>query len=81
MLDGVLIANELIDEVVKSRKSCMFLKVDFEKAYDKVSWNFLRFMFRKMGFRDKISRWIKACVFSSPMSIPVNGSPTKEFKV
>lgn len=81
MLDGVLVANELIDFVVKSRKSCKFLKVDFEKAYDNVSWNFLKSMLRKFGFGDKWSMWMEACVFSSHMSILVKGIPTKEIKV
>lgn len=59
----------------------MFLKVDFEKAYDRVNWNFLRFMLKKMGFGVNWCKWMEACVFSSHMSILVYGSPTKEFKV
>jgi len=32
MLDSVLMANEVIEEVRRSRKSGVCLKVDFEKA-------------------------------------------------
>lgn len=69
MVDGVMVANELIDEAFKSKKSCMFLKVDFKKAYDRVSWNFLRFM---LNFGVNWCRWMEACVFSSHISVLVN---------
>lgn len=34
ILDGVVIANELVEEARRNRKSTLFFKVDFEKAYD-----------------------------------------------
>ncbi|XP_058751966.1 uncharacterized mitochondrial protein AtMg01250-like [Vicia villosa] len=34
-----------------------------------------------MGFGEKWKRWMELLVFSSNMSVLVNGSPTKEFKV
>ncbi|PNX78659.1 cysteine-rich receptor-like protein kinase, partial [Trifolium pratense] len=34
ILDGILIANEVVDEARKSMKDLMLFKVDFEKAYD-----------------------------------------------
>lgn len=41
MLDGVVIANETIDFVKRNKKPSILLKVDFEKAYDSISWDFL----------------------------------------
>lgn len=38
ILDGVLIANEMIDEAQKCGKKAILFKVDFEKAYDSVKW-------------------------------------------
>ncbi|XP_058726606.1 uncharacterized protein LOC131597964 [Vicia villosa] len=35
LLDGVLVANEVVDYARKEGKNCMLFKVDFEKAYDK----------------------------------------------
>ena len=55
-------------------------KVDFEKAYDSVSWHFLFYMMRRMGFHEKWIGWIKGCLSSTSISILVNGSPTSEFK-
>lgn len=36
ILDGVLIANELVDDAKKRRKKVVMLKVNFQKAYDSV---------------------------------------------
>ncbi|MCI40481.1 cysteine-rich receptor-like protein kinase, partial [Trifolium medium] len=36
ILDGILIANEVVDEARKSKKDLLLFKVDFEKAYDSV---------------------------------------------
>ncbi|XP_058754722.1 uncharacterized protein LOC131627879 [Vicia villosa] len=81
LLDGVLVANELVDFSTKEKKEVLLFKVDFEKAYDKVNWEFLRTMMRKMGFGEIWIRWMNALAFTSHMSVLVNGSPTKEFKV
>lgn len=37
MLDGVLIANKIVDEATRDNKECVLFKVDFEKAYDCVN--------------------------------------------
>ncbi|XP_058726432.1 uncharacterized protein LOC131597777 [Vicia villosa] len=81
LLDGVVVANELVDYATKAKSEVLLFKVDFEKAYDKVNWEFLRAMMSTMGFGDRWLRWMKAIVFSSHMSVMVNGSTTKEFKV
>ena len=54
-------------------------KVDFEKAYDFVSWSFLDYMLDRMGFNLTWRKWIKDCLQSATISILVNASPTKEF--
>ncbi|PNX89907.1 cysteine-rich receptor-like protein kinase, partial [Trifolium pratense] len=38
IIDGILIANEVVDEARKSKKELLLFKVDFEKAYDSVDW-------------------------------------------
>ncbi|CAL5191793.1 unnamed protein product [Lathyrus oleraceus] len=80
LFDGVVVLNEILDFAKRKRRKCMVLKVDFEKAYDCVSWGFLKFMLRKMGFGELWMKWMEGTVFSSSVSILVNGSPTLEFK-
>lgn len=81
LLDGVLVANEILDQVTTKNIECLMFKVDFEKAYDKVSWDFLRFMMKRMRFGRRWMRWMEACIFNNHMLILVNCSPNIDFKV
>lgn len=81
ILDGVLVANEAVEDLRRSKRKGMVFKVDFEKAYDSVEWGFLLDVLKTMGFGQKWCKWIKSCLESSTISILVNGSPTKEFKM
>ncbi|RVW59539.1 putative ribonuclease H protein [Vitis vinifera] len=49
ILDAVLIANEAIDSTLKNNESGILCKLDIEKAYDKVDWNFILTIMKKMG--------------------------------
>jgi len=80
LLHGVLIAYEVVEEARRSKRPCLVFKVDFEKAYDSVSWQFLFYMMRRMGFHERWIGWVKGCLSSASISILVNGSPTAEFK-
>ncbi|GKB98886.1 putative RNA-directed DNA polymerase, partial [Tanacetum coccineum] len=79
ILDGVLIANEVVGHLRKTRSKGLIFKVDFEKAYDSLNWRFLGDIMKKIGFGNKWCKWIDCCLRSSTMSILVNGSPTEEF--
>ncbi|GKU94281.1 hypothetical protein SLEP1_g7800 [Rubroshorea leprosula] len=81
LMDGAVIANEVIDEVKRKKKKGFLFKVDFEKAYDKVCWEFLDYMMTRMGFCATWRKWIQECLESSSVSILVNGSPTNQFPV
>nr|GEU90858.1 putative RNA-directed DNA polymerase, eukaryota, reverse transcriptase zinc-binding domain protein [Tanacetum cinerariifolium] len=81
ILDGPLMVSEIIDWYKKRNKRLMILKVDFEKAFDSVSWNYLDYIVLHMGFGDDWRAWIRACLHSSRISILVNGSPTPDFSL
>jgi hypothetical protein len=55
-------------------------KVDFEKAYDSVDWEYLDEVMHNMNFPHKWRMWIMECISSASASILVNGSPTNEFR-
>ncbi|GJV22275.1 RNA-directed DNA polymerase, eukaryota, reverse transcriptase zinc-binding domain protein, partial [Tanacetum coccineum] len=80
ILDGPFILNEVVQWCKKKRKQTMIFKVDFEKAYDSVRWDFVVAILKKFGFGDKWCKWILSCLQSSRGSILVNGSPTSEFQ-
>ncbi|GJU95392.1 RNA-directed DNA polymerase, eukaryota [Tanacetum coccineum] len=80
ILDVPFILNELVHWCKRKNKKSMIFKVDFEKAYDSVHWDFLMDVLKKFGFGDKWCRWIQGCLASSRGSVLVNGSPTSEFQ-
>nr|GEY76005.1 RNA-directed DNA polymerase, eukaryota, reverse transcriptase zinc-binding domain protein [Tanacetum cinerariifolium] len=80
ILDGPFILNELAQWSKLKKKQTMVFKVDFEKAYDSVKWDFLDIVMKKFGFGERWCKWIQSCLQSSRGSVLVNGSPTQEFQ-
>ena len=62
ILDATLIANEVIDSLLKRKESGVLCKLDLEKAYDRINWDFLLSMMQKMGFGEKWAGWIRWCI-------------------
>jgi hypothetical protein len=49
-LEGVLSLQEIIHETKSKKLRGVFLKLDFEKSYDRVNWHFLREVLLRKGF-------------------------------
>ncbi|GKF32522.1 hypothetical protein Tco_0102320, partial [Tanacetum coccineum] len=52
----VIVANEAFHYIRNKKKGdqkVMALELDLNKAFDRVEWEFLMAMCRKLGFRDK----------------------------
>ncbi|GKU94307.1 hypothetical protein SLEP1_g7822 [Rubroshorea leprosula] len=81
IVDGIVIANEVIHEAKKRKRPTLIFKVDFEKAYDSVNWNFLDVIMEKFRFCWKWRRWIKECLYTLVVSVLVNGSPIEELNM
>ncbi|KAJ0870349.1 putative RNA-directed DNA polymerase [Helianthus annuus] len=80
ILDGPLITNEIISWVKRSKAKAFLFKIDFEKAFDTISWNFIISVFEQKNFPEKWILWIQGIFASSRSSVLVNGSPTGEFQ-
>ncbi|GKB46476.1 RNA-directed DNA polymerase, eukaryota [Tanacetum coccineum] len=81
ILDGPLMVNEIIDWYKQKKERLMILKIDFEKAFDSVSWDFLDQVLHFTGFGHTWRSWIRGCLSSAKASVLVNGSPTIEFNL
>lgn len=73
-------ASKVLNKMRRNDKGMMF-KIDFEKVYGYVGWEFLWFILRKMGFGERWIRWRKKCVTSIRVSVLVTGSTRKEFNM
>ena len=72
ILDVVLITNEIVDEKRRSTEEGVVFKIDFEKAYDHVKWDFLDHVLEKKGFSPKWRKWMRGCLSSVSYAILVN---------
>lgn len=80
LLDSILVANEVVEDIKREKTKWVIIKVDYEKTYDSMRWDFLYYMMDRLGFSRKWIGWSKECMESSTISVLVNGTPTQEFK-
>ncbi|GJY66487.1 RNA-directed DNA polymerase, eukaryota, reverse transcriptase zinc-binding domain protein [Tanacetum coccineum] len=80
ILDGPFILNELISWCKHKKVKAMIFKVDFEKAFDSIRWDYLDNVLKSFGFGVKWRSWISGCLNSAKGSVLINGSPTSEFQ-
>jgi hypothetical protein len=74
ILEGVVILHEILHELRVKKLPGVILKLDFEKAYDKVRWSFMMEVLRKKNFREKWVEWRKQIV-EGEVGINFNGKP------
>lgn len=65
----------------RSFKVSLVCKLDVEKAYNHVGWNFLVSLMEKTGFSVKLRNWIQFCASSIRMLVLVDGFLSKFFQI
>lgn len=81
-MDNVIIAQELL-HTYRRKRGCrggLVLKVDLEKAYDRVDWPFLREVLLAAGFSSHLTLLILSCISSTSVPVLWNGSSLSEFQ-
>jgi hypothetical protein len=53
----------------------MAVKIDMEKAFDRMEWSFIFVILTKLGFAPMWIDWIRICITLPSFSILINGSP------
>ena len=74
--NNIIVGFEYIHSIYnrrKGKKGDVVLKLDMSKAYDKVEWDFFRWILTKRGFDDKWANLIMRCITSSSFTFNING--------
>ncbi|KAM7490623.1 hypothetical protein LguiA_033544 [Lonicera macranthoides] len=79
ILDLMLIANEVVEDCRVNKREGVVFKIDFEKAYDHINWDFLDFLLDKKGFGRRWRSWIRGCLSSVNFSVMINGKASGLF--
>ena len=79
--DNVIIAQELIHSLKrrKEREGFMVIKINLEKAYDRLEWSFVRIVLDHIGFPKNFSELILSCISTTSTSLLFNGSKLEAF--
>ncbi|KAK4267638.1 hypothetical protein QN277_024391 [Acacia crassicarpa] len=63
----------------KGRRGIMTVKIDFEKAYDRIRWPFIRRVLEEAGLDGKFTNLVMDCITSSSLNVLWNGERTEDF--
>jgi hypothetical protein len=72
IMDGVLLIHELINYTYAKKQYGVVVKLDFEKTYNKVNWDFILECHKIRGFNDLWCSWVKQSLFDGTISVKLN---------
>ncbi|XP_075669726.1 uncharacterized protein LOC142639425 [Castanea sativa] len=80
-VDNAIIVQELIHSMSKKKgkDGFMAIKIDLEKAYDRLGWSFIRDTLALFNFPNHLSSLIMSCVSTSFISVLYNGGALDPF--
>ena len=80
-VDNTIIVQELIHTMdkTKGRGGYMALKIDLEKAYDKLEWSFIKDILIRFNLSRKLIDLIMSCIFSVSTSLLFNEGALEHF--
>ncbi|KAL6536656.1 hypothetical protein OROMI_026237 [Orobanche minor] len=77
--DNILTAHEVTHDISQSMTNTI-IKLDMEKAYDRINWNFIFQVMTRFGFSAAWVNFIKSCISNCWFSILVNSQSAGFFK-
>ena len=79
ILESVVTTHEVLHSVHSSKRQGLVLKLDYEKAFDKVNVEFLEELLRKRGFGDKWVHWILQVTRGGSVGVKLNNTESDFF--
>ncbi|KAL8126450.1 hypothetical protein AgCh_013655 [Apium graveolens] len=73
--DSIVVAHECFHHITHKKKGSvaeMAIKLDLNKAFDRVEWDFLLAIMNKMGFDSRWQNWIFQCISTTSLDFFIN---------
>lgn len=79
--DNIIVAQEMVHSMKRMRgnKSFKSIKIDLEKAYDRLSWSFIQECLEALNLPNPFVTIIVACINSTSFRVLWNGDKWEEF--
>ncbi|CAA7060939.1 unnamed protein product [Microthlaspi erraticum] len=80
-VDNIVVVQEAVHSMrrKKGKKGWMLLKLDLEKTYDRIRWDFLEDTLKAAHFPARWVQWIMRCVTGPSMYLLWNGEKSEPF--
>ena len=79
--DNIRLIYDMIEYLNRKELPGLLLNLDFEKAFDSISWDFMLNVLKEFGFGDDLCKWIKLFYTDIKSTVSVNGITAGWFKV
>jgi hypothetical protein len=80
IMEGVVIFHETIHELHRRKRSGVIVKIDFDKAYDKVKWPFVKQVLEMKEFLSVWCHWIDTIIQGGHVGIKINDQVGPNFQ-
>ena len=77
--EAIGVAQEGLHSAKTKKAKGAILKIDLSKAFDRVSWIYLRFLLTHLGFNYPFIKRIFACITTSSFAVLINGAASPFF--
>jgi hypothetical protein len=79
ILDAIGTTQECLYNIRTKKLHAILLKLDLNKAFDSINWDFLRLILLECGFGVTTTRWVMGCISSTLFTVLINREATKAF--
>lgn len=80
--DNIIVAQEIFHSMrlKRGKKGWMAIKIDLEKAYDRLNWSFIKETLEDISLPNRMVELIWQCISSTRVRMLWNGEALEEFK-
>jgi hypothetical protein len=72
--EAIRVAQEGLHSLKTRKGKGVVLNIDLSKAYDRVSWLYIRLLLTHLGFEVPFINWVMSCITSTSFAVLINGS-------